>query len=1063
MNKLCVLTVLLLFFSLKHVFAQNSGSTASVRNSSFDRIKTYTPTTPEMVPFQRYGDMPVNYNTGVPSISIPLGEVNLRGFSWPISFSYHAGGNKVNEYASNVGLGWTLQAAGSVSSKVLGQSDEFEVSAEYPVYNLSHPNHPDGSYTTDVCTDNSFYNPYDVQRADQIIQGNGPAIPDIYYISTAKESLRMINNITIPVSDNRITWTKTPEGIIGLVMTDVQGNKHTFGRKATTLRSGICSGAPTPPGSSTSVYMLSRIDTYLGDSILFDYQEISYTYQDMPTEVTRALAPNSYARCSDTSLLPTTCNYTVSATELLLTSIRSSNNMVVKFRYESRLDNPGSRRLSQVIFSEQAHGGKPDFEGEMLHERYSYSLDNEHYFGSASSGSHIDNRRLKLAKLEKRAGSDAPQVHAFTYDPVNLPHRLSYEIDKMGYYYPGPSNFELMETRNGMFSSAKASILTGVTYPTGGSTSFSYELNSGGWSGLRVINIVDKDYNGKVVKGRSFNYDTPQDNFVKFWRYDNQYYLGAQPNGNYDNDVPGANKIIECSIITTQSTPVVEYIENFVDNNLSYPTVTETFDDNTPGSTLAGRYGKIIYKYNTHLDLGQRTELLSIPSMLTEKETYRLLASGSYTLARREDTFYKLTPDAGSGTEPLNIREGRLHAKQLELRRPDMSIAYSASGNPGVMCFPKLYHQVDYKFDIPAIYMEKSIVTDFPESGTQIVNTTQYVYDHPAGDLLPTEILHLNSNNRRAREKIVYTNSDLSRASLPQDQVSLIQSLKEANIIVPVWKKVQEEDVTGTPAGDLFLNSVEYLAHSGKVLPKKEVVHPVGGAAKKETVINLYDDRHNAVEIKPYGQPVISYRFNPLNEVTAVCQNAGYHDFAYTDFDAMKVSDTGFSYDEKNVTSGSISFNNLSGQQFSNKALSLGFNVSITKSGLSAKRYIVSGIVKNGNPAVNSVTVQPQAGSFTDGWRYFEKEVVLEAGQTEITITLAAGSSTAFLDEVRLYPADAQMTTYSHDPARKVSFITDTNGKTVFYQYDTFGRLQYVRDQEGNIIKQHEYIYRNQL
>src|SRR5580698_7637476 len=56
----------------------------------------------------KYGDFPVSYNTGLPQISIPIYTVKAGSLSLPISLSYHASGLKVQEEASWVGAGWSL-------------------------------------------------------------------------------------------------------------------------------------------------------------------------------------------------------------------------------------------------------------------------------------------------------------------------------------------------------------------------------------------------------------------------------------------------------------------------------------------------------------------------------------------------------------------------------------------------------------------------------------------------------------------------------------------------------------------------------------------------------------------------------------------------------------------------------------------------------------------------------------------------------------------------------------------------------------------------------------------
>jgi YD repeat-containing protein len=64
-----------------------------------------------------------------------------------------------------------------------------------------------------------------------------------------------------------------------------------------------------------------------------------------------------------------------------------------------------------------------------------------------------------------------------------------------------------------------------------------------------------------------------------------------------------------------------------------------------------------------------------------------------------------------------------------------------------------------------------------------------------------------------------------------------------------------------------------------------------------------------------------------------------------------------------------------------------------------------------------------------------------------------------YIDEVRVYPSDALMTTYTYEPLYGLSSETDMSGKTIFYEYDGFQRLKNVKDYQGNIIKSYQYNY----
>lgn len=81
------------------------------------------PLSPQAASLARYGEYPVSHATGIPDITIPIYEIKLGDFTLPISISYHASGIKVDDVASTVGLGWTLNAGGAVTRQICGAPD----------------------------------------------------------------------------------------------------------------------------------------------------------------------------------------------------------------------------------------------------------------------------------------------------------------------------------------------------------------------------------------------------------------------------------------------------------------------------------------------------------------------------------------------------------------------------------------------------------------------------------------------------------------------------------------------------------------------------------------------------------------------------------------------------------------------------------------------------------------------------------------------------------------------------------------------------------------------------
>ncbi len=80
---------------------------------------------PEAYNLGLYGIYPVDHSTGVPKIDIPLYTIKSGSLSFPISASYHASGIKVNQDASNIGLGWVLNAGGMVFRNVRDMPDDY--------------------------------------------------------------------------------------------------------------------------------------------------------------------------------------------------------------------------------------------------------------------------------------------------------------------------------------------------------------------------------------------------------------------------------------------------------------------------------------------------------------------------------------------------------------------------------------------------------------------------------------------------------------------------------------------------------------------------------------------------------------------------------------------------------------------------------------------------------------------------------------------------------------------------------------------------------------------------
>jgi len=128
----------------------------------------------------------------------------------------------------------------------------------------------------------------------------------------------------------------------------------------------------------------------------------------------------------------------------------------------------------------------------------------------------------------------------------------------------------------------------------------------------------------------------------------------------------------------------------------------------------------------------------------------------------------------------------------------------------------------------------------------------------------------------------------------------------------------------------------------------------------------------------------------------------------------------------------------------------------VSKSGLTnGGKYTISYWSNSGAYAISGTSVNTvQTGRSFGAWTLYVHEVT--AGSTTISI-----SGSGLIDELRLYPQDAQMVSYTYSPLYGITTQSDMNNRINYYFYDGLGRLQVIKDQDGNIVKTVNYYYKN--
>ncbi|MGB1217602.1 MAG: DUF6443 domain-containing protein, partial [Saprospiraceae bacterium] len=138
----------------------------------------------------------------------------------------------------------------------------------------------------------------------------------------------------------------------------------------------------------------------------------------------------------------------------------------------------------------------------------------------------------------------------------------------------------------------------------------------------------------------------------------------------------------------------------------------------------------------------------------------------------------------------------------------------------------------------------------------------------------------------------------------------------------------------------------------------------------------------------------------------------------------------------------------------------------IKKSNLdSSKKYKVSFWAKNASTGSSNISILNWGGNsltfnLESEWKYYEAEMY---GGTEITVW-SGSQAQAYIDELRLHPTDALMTTVQYDDKTGQTISTcDVNNIIQSVEYDEYNRPLLLRDQDGNIIVKQQFVYATEI
>ncbi len=1131
------------------------------------------PPFPDAAALGKYAQIPVDKSTGIPSISIPLYEIKTSRFTLPISLSYHASGVKVDETASWVGLGWSLNAGGVVSRSIIGVADDG----------------PAGFLNIPIPTAQTLFNNFhaDSLYMENVASNISDSQPDNFFYNFANQSGAFVFDavtkapILIPYKPLKIAFTPgTLTAASAFTILDEQGNLFYFNDTEISY-----SGATNGATGITSWYLSKMISADKSDTVKFSYTQDPAIFTDNSYSFSQNIGPLG-ANGALWNLVSTT--NTSHGTQIHLSSIQFRGGKVDFISKTGRKDN-GQVSLDSVIVSNY------DYNLKKYNRLKSFNMIAGYFHTTIPNpplpyNANHDSLSMYRLRLDGVSENDQNKVsiktHSFIYNSTMLPPLHNFGQDTWGYYNGVWSNQTLLRTQQVVSSngnqatgsqqnvvytiaggglgadrsvsptSMQAGILQQITYPTKGYSVFTYEPNQ--YIAPAVTTVAPSATSVGVFQDTSFVSFTPafanpaqtsgqlifhihitknvQTSFVRINQGStNIYTYNGNSTTDVDTDVPltvtagvtyqlmaVSYDSIDKTIVSTlpvsaisttfsvTGAPVlnnvgglrIRYIKNYDNTGAAISTETYKYGNGESGGGVFLSSSSLLVQESQHYyqfpygNNGQPS--LQTESTFSNSSIYALSSlSGSpvaydWVTVYHGDTIrnagkstyqYTITPDSilsyteppinpptpqtaydsvtrkyflGWGTDPdgrggvngikpiprlwqngepiaethyANNGSGQYTAVQSKTTK--YNLFFRSAGRGLFLQFllefsgaPRSSYNMymnsndfdfyDYPISNGSRLPTQTITTNYGTDGTALTDTTKYYYNN-LSHMYPTSIRSYNGKGDSLLKQVKYP-QDMVAAGL--DPTGIYAAMVSANIISPVIQFTDSKN--GTQMEQSVTN---YASTSGIINPSTVSLQVMANTAETRLNYQKYDSGNgNLLTVSKQGGPPVSYIWGYNGEYpVAEVKNALAKNIFYESFEDGNGNSTG------------------------NDA----------KSGFYSHTGTYSKTLGSITPLDNGsymLTYWQKSGS---AWSFVSNPVTVSGGTYPITLS-------GQVDDIRFYPANALMTTYTYDPTVGVTSVTDAKNQVTYYEYDSFLRLLNIKDKDGNIVKSFCYNYAGQ-
>jgi len=1068
-SNLYIFLFFIIFLNIQKVKSQDQD------NPQKPYLPNITVSAPQAASLGKVGEIPIDISTGRMNYSIPIFEIREGAFSMPINLSYNYSGLVLDEVPGYAGVGWTFNIGGSILHSINGLNDEGHENDKQYIHNYINklPPYNDQSTPAGQTNINNFL--------EYIANGIFDGEPDKYSVNIGNINCSFyLDKDNNPVFLKNENYKLSGNSTLGFTLTDDQGINYVFN-----LRQTADKVTENEQYSYNSSFLITEINfPFTTNIITFEYSD-AIQYNDINFSQSLIKSTNQYGNPNNNFVLRNNNTTTILNTVRLNKIV--TNNYTIELQYSNNPTEQGITVISNLS----------------VKDKFAKSVKNYDFTYSGWTG-----RRTNLLNVK----FNGIVTNEMEYDmekpyPVVLDNRDRAQKDLWGYYN---RKGELVSA-NGItgsynnpkfrpdFESTKIGALTKITYQTKGYSVIEYEPN--------VVYMKSSDYNfpydsdglttlpiGSVstdpatggTNRVTFSISNVPAQLVPRYQFTNGFEMAGEHDRNgfinlYEN---GKIKLTAKQYwgreLGTWTPPQRSFVNSNPDNIINV---------DTPGT----------YILEAISDQGITAEL-SVIAKQTPEYFNQVVGGIRVKLIKNCDfngecttTVYNYTQDGKS--------------TGLMLQKPEFYSGYSIYDN--ISCSQGNYVRQDY-YNFTSIYplsnyrgspvlYKKVEKTDFGRNGNnQLVSNGKTIFSY-YGDkvtnslkdeesyftigLLDGKLVKDDGGGKVAKQKNSYLNG--AQPGAPKF-VYAVQS----KIILE--RRAQLSGAGGSSGGGCGLSyprpmnnfKLDQFRHEAKnyVLQKEESTNYFQGDSLVQSTSYDYNlntgflksqttknSKKETLETKYFYATDLEMASEPFRD-ELITKNRIKSPLVVQNYNGEKLSEQKTEYAKNTSTSNFL----LPKYVYANKGT--GSIDKIVDKKITYDQYDDRGNILQYTPEKDyPVTIiwgynktQPIAKieKLTYGQIAPYTANLLTSSNVDDDNCMSSGCNEQILrnklNNLRNVFSQSMITTYTYNPLVGVTSITDAKGIPSYYEYDIFGRLKFIKDQDLNVLQKYCYNYKGQ-